>query len=198
MHSAKSDLQSAVAHPTVVGNYTHHELSLGRISGPYLPLLSPDVHINRFGIIPKNYQQDKWFIKDLSHLSGNCVNDGIPSQLCSLTYMTLDNTILNNLKSGTNTILAKIDIKSAFRLLLVHPVDQYLLGMRCREHHINLTPTLMQHPVIIHSSAFRLLSPHTLNWIPRFSAVVSNNSIVHFLTHSSLLHTYMSQMYPHA
>ena len=69
MHSAKSDLQSAVAHPTVVGNYTHHELSLGRISGPYSPSLSPDVHINRFGVIPKNYQQDKWLlITDLSHL----------------------------------------------------------------------------------------------------------------------------------
>ena len=35
--SAKNNLQSAVAHPTVVGDYIHYELSLGRISGPYSP-----------------------------------------------------------------------------------------------------------------------------------------------------------------
>ena len=31
---AKNNLQSAIAHPTVVDDYIHHELSLGRISGP--------------------------------------------------------------------------------------------------------------------------------------------------------------------
>ena len=51
--SAKNNLQSAVAHCTVVDDYIHHELSLGRISGPYSPSLCPDVHINRFGIIPR-------------------------------------------------------------------------------------------------------------------------------------------------
>ena len=65
--------------------------------------ICPDVHINRFGVIPKNYQQDKWrLITDLSYPSGSSVNDGIPSQLCSLTYVTIDDTILNILKSGKN------------------------------------------------------------------------------------------------
>ena len=30
---------------------------------------------------------------------------------------------------GKRTMLAKVDIKSAFRLLPVHPVDRHLLGM---------------------------------------------------------------------
>ena len=103
--SAKNNLQSAVAHPTVVDDYIHHELSLERISGPYSPSMCPDVHINRFGVIPKNYQQDKWrLITDLSYPSGSSVNDGIPSQLCSLTYVTIDDAILNILKSGKNDI----------------------------------------------------------------------------------------------
>ena len=32
--SAKNNLQSAVAHSTMVDDYIHHELSLERISGP--------------------------------------------------------------------------------------------------------------------------------------------------------------------
>ena len=133
-HSAKNNLQSAVDHSTVVDDYLHNELSLGRISGPYSASMCPDVHINRFGVIPKNHQQDKWrLITDLSHPSGSSVNDGIPSQLCTLTYVTIDDAILNILKSGRNTMLAKMDIQSAFRLLPVHPADRHLLGMSWRD-----------------------------------------------------------------
>ena len=71
-----------------------------------------------------NHQQDKWWlITDLSYPAGSSVNDGISSQLCSLTYVTIDDAILNILKSGKNTMLAKIDTKSAFRLLPVHTAD---------------------------------------------------------------------------
>jgi len=109
------------------------ELTLGRISGPYPPSTCARVHINRFGVIPKNHQQDKWrLITDLSHPSGSSVNDGIPSQLCSLTYVTIDDAILSILQSGRNTMLAKLDVKSAFRLLPVHPADRHLLGMKWR------------------------------------------------------------------
>ena len=89
--------------------------------------------VNRFGVIPKNHQQDKWcLITDLSHPTGSSVNDGIPSQLCTLTYVTIDDTVLSILKSGRSTLLAKIDIKNAFRLLPVHPADCHLLGMKWR------------------------------------------------------------------
>jgi len=88
------------------------------------------VHVNRFGVIPKNHQPDKWhLITDLSHPPGGSVNDGIPSDLCSLFYVTIDHAILSIIQSGRGTILAKIDIKSAFRLLLVHPADRHLLGV---------------------------------------------------------------------
>jgi len=46
--------------------------------------------------------------------------------------MSIDDAILSILKSGRNTVLAKIDIKSAFRLLPVHPADRHLLGMKWR------------------------------------------------------------------
>ena len=124
---SKEQYSKCCSPPTVVGDYIHHELSLGRISGPYLCSMCPDVHINRFGIISKSYQQDTWWlITNLSYLSGSSVNDGIPSQLCSLAYVTIDDAILNIPKSG-NTILAKVDIRSAFRYYqCIQQTDIYL------------------------------------------------------------------------
>ena len=68
-------------------------------------------------------------IIDLSYPKLHSVNDGIPKHLCSLTYVTVDDTITTNLESGLNILLAKADIKHAFCLLPVHPVDRHLLAM---------------------------------------------------------------------
>ena len=66
----------------------------------------------------------------MSHPRGYSVNDGIPKSLCSLKYDTIDEAIKGIIQLGRGTLLAKIDIKSAFRLLPVHPADRHMLGMR--------------------------------------------------------------------
>ncbi len=48
---------------------------------------------------------------------------------CSLAYTKVDYIIPRILSSGRNTLLAKIDIESAFRNVPVHPDDRHLLGM---------------------------------------------------------------------
>ena len=50
--------------------------------------------------------------------------------LCGLSYITVDDAIQNILKFGQHTFLSKVDIKSAFRRIPVHPADRHLLGMR--------------------------------------------------------------------
>ena len=50
--------------------------------------------------------------------------------MCSLKYITVDSAIDYIKRTGHSTLLAKIDIKSAFRLLPVHPADHHLLSMR--------------------------------------------------------------------
>ena len=134
LQSAKKNLVSVANHPEVVEDYLKHELSLGRMSGPYPISLCPEVHINRFGVIPKSHQPGKWrLITDLSYPQGQSVNDGISSHLCSLTYVTIDDAIANIVLLGRGSMLAKIDIKSAFRLLPVHPTDRHLLAVKWRE-----------------------------------------------------------------
>jgi len=133
LHSAKKNMSSALAHPSVVDDYLQAELDHKRIAGPFSPSQCQGVHISRFGVIPKGHQPNKWrLIVDLSHPSGSSVNDHIPKSLCSLSYITVDNAIQKILEYGQYTILAKVDIKSAFRLIPVHPTDRHLLGMRWR------------------------------------------------------------------
>ena len=51
-------------------------------------------HVSRFGVIPKNHQPDIWrLIIDLSHPKGYSVNDGIPKDLCSMSYITTDDRL---------------------------------------------------------------------------------------------------------
>ena len=89
------------------------------------------MHISRFGVIPKTHQPNKWrLIIDLSHPQGHSVNDNIPKMLCSLSYITVDDAIEKILELGPHTLLTKVDIKSAFRLLPVHPADRSLLAMQ--------------------------------------------------------------------
>jgi len=123
-------LEGALEHPDVVNDYLSSEVAMGRVVGPFPPRAIPHVHISRFGVIPKGHT-GKWrLIVDLSHPQDHSVNDGIPKSLCSLKYVTIDEAIKGIIQLGHGTLLAKIDIKSAFRLLPVHPADRHMLGMR--------------------------------------------------------------------
>ena len=134
LKSAKRNLACALQHPEVIDCYLDEELALQRLAGPFQKEVVPEAHISRFGVIPKQHQPGKWrLIVDLSHPSGHSVNDGIPKPLCSLSYITVDSAIAEILKLGRGALLAKVDIKSAFRLLSVHPADRHLLAMTWNE-----------------------------------------------------------------
>ena len=67
----------------------------------------PHIQINRFGVIPKPHQPGKWrLIVDLSYSEGGSVNDGIPPELCSLRYPSVDNAVRVILALGMGTKLA--------------------------------------------------------------------------------------------
>ena len=62
-----------------------------------------------------------------------------------------------------------------------------------------VTPTLTQHPTIMYHFCLQAISSHVLDWIsPGILQLFLQTLIMHLLTHSSLLYTYTSQMFPHA
>ena len=72
--------------------------------------------MRRFGVIPKSSQPGKWrLIIDLSHPEGGCVNEGIQADLCSLVYCSIDNAVDVILDLGQGSLLAKMDLESAYR-----------------------------------------------------------------------------------
>ena len=68
-------------------------------------------------------------LDDLSSPKGNSVNDGINKELCSLSYVSVDTIAKQVTVLGRGTLLAKMDVRSAYRLIPVHPCDRPLLGM---------------------------------------------------------------------
>ena len=135
LQSAHTNMQSAKQNPQVISDYVHHEMEAGNILGPFPPNTIPNLHINRFGVIPKKHQPGKWrLITDLSFPDGSSVNYAIDPSLCSLTYTSIEQVAEAAMKLGAGSLLAKIDIKSAYRLILVHPLDRHMLGMNWEGH----------------------------------------------------------------
>ena len=115
----------------MVQAYLDKEVALGRVVGP-LPLdsIPKGTQISPFGVIPKS-QPGKWrLIVDLSSPGGMSVNDGIEPELCSLQYLRVDEVVRRIVTMGRGTLMAKMDIESAYRMVPVHPSDRLMLGMQ--------------------------------------------------------------------
>ena len=125
--SATRNMHSTSLRPAVISEYIGSELAKGRMLGPFPPSWKRHLHINRFGLIPKGHNTGKYrLITDLSHPRGSSVNDGIDPALTSLTYITVDSVMQVVRQLGKGSLLAKMDIESAYRLVPVHPQDRIL------------------------------------------------------------------------
>ena len=130
LRSATSNVQGTSDHPDVVSAYLQSERERQTLLGPFEKQSMPHIHVSKFGIIPKSHQPGKWrLIVDLSSPAGWSINDGIPSELCSLSYIRMEHVVQRLIDLGPSAQMAKFDIKSAYRLIPVHPQDRYLLGM---------------------------------------------------------------------
>ena len=132
LKSKGGNMLSTRSHPEVVSDYIATELSLGRIAevGSVEKAKDLGIHTSPFGVIPKKHKPGKWrLILDLSSPEGFSINDGISKETSSLNYTTTDDVVEAILKSGRGSLMAKLDIKQAYRNVPVHPQDRRLLGM---------------------------------------------------------------------
>ena len=133
LKSKSKNLLSAGEQPQVVQDSLTKEVSAGRLRevGTVAEAAAMGVQCNPLGVIPKRGKPEKWrLIVDLSAPDGHSVNDGIPRELCSLSYISVDDVIAQVLRQGRGTELANVDVQQAYRNVLVHPLDQHLLGMQ--------------------------------------------------------------------
>ena len=125
------NLRSAAEHPSVVDAYLHNELLHDRLTHIHNPPSLPWFQINAFGVIPKRHKPGKWrLIVDLSAPDGYSVNDHINKELCSISYISVDHIAETILRLGQGALLAKADVKEAFRNIPVATDDRLLLAMQ--------------------------------------------------------------------
>ena len=121
-------MRSAHEHPEVVREYLRKQCVEGTVLAPFDPQSLPQVHTSSFGVIPKS--SGGWrLILDLSSPEGRSVNDGIDDNLCSLSYVSIEDAARKIVALGPGCKLAKVDIRQAYRIVPVHPEDRLLLGM---------------------------------------------------------------------
>ena len=123
------NLPSAYTRPGVIDAYIAAECSAGRMAGPFpAPPFHP-FHCSGLGAVPK--QDGTWRV--ITHLSAPdslSINDHIDPESVTLSYATVDAQLL-----GKGALLAKIDLKKAFRQCPVRPADWHLLGICWRGHY---------------------------------------------------------------
>ena len=119
--------------PGVIDDYLAEECSRWRVLGPLRLEFFPQVHPNRFA----KGMSEKWrLIVDMSFPIEAAVNDGIDESLCSLLYAGVGDEVKGIVVRGCGTQLAKVDIKSAYRKVPVHPDDCWLTGVVWRIHYL--------------------------------------------------------------
>ena len=130
MGTARGSMSSAAEQAEVVDKYLREELAAKRV----VRIQDADtglIHCSPFGVIPKWNRPNKWrLIVDLFSPEGHSVNDGISRDLSSLSYVSVDDVVAGIIQRGRGTLLAKMDIRQAYRNVPIHPSDRPFLGMQ--------------------------------------------------------------------
>ena len=93
--------------------------------------LVPLCHCSPIGLIPKPHQPGKWrLIVDLSSPQGHSVNDAISSEVAHMRYASVLDAAAMIRHLGPGTLMAKVDLQNAYRVLPVHADDHPLLAIR--------------------------------------------------------------------
>ncbi len=107
------------------------EIQLGRTAGPFCAPPFPNLQISPIGAVPKNHSAKLRVIHHLSYPrneSKTSVNSRLTRAPCK--YLRFHAVLDTIARIGPTCLLAKIDVKDAFRLLRVHKDDHYNLGIK--------------------------------------------------------------------
>lgn len=122
------NLKSVRQFPEVVREKVSKEIAEGRMAGPFKFPPFSDFRISPLGVVPKREPNSFSLIQHLSFPKGGSLNDEIDDSLCSVAYATFDEAVGKIKACGRGALLAKADVKSAFRLLPIAPAAFSSLG----------------------------------------------------------------------
>ena len=127
-----SNILSARDNPSIISKNILKEVQLGHTVSPFISLPFPNFQVYPIKVVPKKHSSDWRTIYRLSYRKhhSTSVNAHISPSDYSLHYITVDNAISIIQKLGQGCFMSKLNFKSAFRNIPVHPSDWELLGMK--------------------------------------------------------------------
>ena len=129
LKTARSNMLSALPHPDIVSDYIAKKPSSHHLARVGQPQLAASLHIQTspLGVILKKGQTNKWrLIMDLSLPTGH---DGIEKEFCTFYYASISDAAMQLNALGKGALMAKMDIKQAYRNIPVALEDRHLLGI---------------------------------------------------------------------
>ncbi|XP_055340125.1 uncharacterized protein LOC129589395 isoform X1 [Paramacrobiotus metropolitanus] len=151
------------------------EVQANHARGPFKVQPHPNFVVNPLGLRPKRPSGHR-VIMDLSQPFGLSVNDFIPKDKYSLTYVGVDDAVKMVMFHGRGSLMAKVDIESAFRNLPVRQSDWHLLGYEWEGqfyHDVVVPFGLRSGPYLFDTFA------RMLEWI--FKKCTGSDTFLHFL-----------------
>ena len=117
--------RSAYEHSEFVTNALEEEIRNDHIAGPYERPPFPMYRVSPISVVEGKYSKKKRLILDLSAPHDlkdiTSINEMINKDDFTLQYVTIDHAIELIQKTGKGSLLSKVDIKDAFRILPIHP-----------------------------------------------------------------------------
>ena len=120
-------LKSANAHPEIVRQKISTEIDSGRIGGPFIDRPIYTLRVSPIGLVEKTPGEFR-LIHHLSYPEGESLNDFIDQDLCLVKYSQFDEESHMVQDMGRESLLSKLEIKSAYRLLPANPAEFDQLG----------------------------------------------------------------------
>ena len=101
--------------------------------GPFSTLPLPNLQISPIGLVPKKESGDFQLIMDLPYPKGDSINDYIDPEECSIKFDNFDRAVQMVAQLGQGALMAKLVIKSAYRLCPMRKEDWELLELQWAE-----------------------------------------------------------------
>ncbi len=118
-------MYEATQHSTIISEYLEKEVREKRVWRMGESAQVSGVQLSPFGVIPKKGKPGNWrLIVNLSAPEGGSVNDGIAKELSSVEYASVDDLVRKVLELGKGAMMAKADVRAAYRNVPVHPRDR--------------------------------------------------------------------------
>ena len=127
MARSTRNAQTAFQHPDIVAKYIRKEIESKHTAGPFPTPHLPNFVVSSLGVRPKK-TGDARLIMDISRPFDNSVNDFISRKAFTLRFSSIDEAVALETSTGGSAHMAKMDVKSAFRLIPVQKEDWNLLG----------------------------------------------------------------------